>query len=67
MLFLAVHVKGKEDAIKMFAVINTKDVLLNDGKGPENLKQVRKLMGFHEIDKSQVNTDEEEKKYKIGK
>lgn len=63
----SVHVKGKEDAIKMFAVINTKDVLLNDGKGPENLKQVRKLMGFHEIDKSQVNTDEEEKKYKIGK
>lgn len=63
----SVHVKGKEEVIKMFAVVNTKDVLLNDGKGPENLKQVRKLMGFHEIDKSQVNTDEEEKKYKIGK
>jgi len=63
----SVHVKGKEDAIKMFAVINTKDVLHNDKKGPATLAQVRKLMGFHDIDKSQVNTDEEEKKYKIGK
>lgn len=58
----AVHVKGKENAIKMFAVINVKGV-----QGATSLNQIRNLLGFHEIDKSQVNTDEEEKKYKIGK
>lgn len=58
----SVHVKGKENEIKMYAVINVKGV-----KGVKTLKEVRDLLGFHEIDKSQVNTDEEEKKYKIGK
>lgn len=58
----SVHVKGKEAAIRMFAVINIKGV-----GGVQTMSQVRKLLGFHEIDKSQVNTDEEEKKYKIGK
>ncbi|MCQ2597711.1 MAG: HAMP domain-containing protein [Treponema sp.] len=57
----SVHVKGKEDAIRMYAVVNIKGV-----KGVTTLAEVRKLMGFHDIDKSQVNTDEEEKKYKIG-
>ncbi len=57
----SVHVKGKEDAIKMYAVVNIKGV-----KGVQTLAEVRNLMGFHDIDKSQVNTDEEEKKYKIG-
>ena len=57
-----VHVKGKEAPIKMYAVINVKGQ-----PGTETLSQVRSLMGFHEIDKSQVNTDEEEKKYKIDK
>ncbi len=55
-----VHVKGKENAIKMYAVINIKGV-----KGVQTLNEVRGLLGYHEIDKSQVNTDEEEKKYKI--
>lgn len=57
-----VHVKGKENAIKMFAVINIKGQ-----PGPKTLNQVRALMGYHDIDKSQVNTDEEEQKYKIDK
>ena len=58
----SVHVKGKEKEIKMYAVINIKGA-----KGVKTMKEVRDLLGFHDIDKSQVNTDEEEKKYKIGK
>ena len=55
-----VHVKGKTDAIKMFAVINVV------GKGrPESLADVRKIIGTVAPDLSKVNTDDEEKKYNI--
>ena len=55
-----VHVKGKTDAIKMFAVINLA------GKGrPETIEDVRKIIGTTAPDLSKVNTDDEEKKYNI--
>lgn len=55
-----VHVKGKTDAIKMFAVINIK------GKGkPETINDVRRIIGTTAPDLSKVNTDDEEKKYNI--
>ncbi|MCQ2576638.1 MAG: HAMP domain-containing protein [Treponema sp.] len=57
-----VHVKGKEEAIKMYAVINAVGV-----KGPEDIHALRKFLGWDEPqDISKVNTDEEEKKYKIS-
>jgi len=57
-----VHVKGKEDAIKMYAVVNAVGV-----KGPEDIHALRKFLGWDEPeDISKVNTDEEEKKYKIS-
>ena len=55
-----VHVKGKTDAIKMFAVIN----LAGRGK-PETIDDVRKIIGTTAPDLSKVNTDDEEKKYNI--
>lgn len=55
-----VHVKGKTDAIKMYAVINLA------GKGrPETIEDVRKIIGTTAPDLAKVNTDDEEKKYKI--
>ena len=55
-----VHVKGKTDAIKMYAVINLA------GKGrPESIEEVRKIIGTTAPDLAKVNTDDEEKKYKI--
>lgn len=55
-----VHVKGKTDAIKMFAVIN----LVGRGR-PETIEDVRKIIGTAAPDLSKVNTDDEEKKYNI--
>ena len=55
-----VHVKGKTDAIKMFAVIN----LAGRGR-PESIDDVRKIIGTTAPDLSKVNTDDEEKKYNI--
>lgn len=55
-----VHVKGKTDAIKMFAVIN----LAGRGK-PETIDDVRKIIGATASDLAKVNTDDEEKKYNI--
>ena len=55
-----VHVKGKTDAIKMFAVIN----LVGRGR-PETIDDVRKIIGTTAPDLTKVNTDDEEKKYNI--
>ena len=55
-----VHVKGKTDAIKMFAVVN----LVGRGR-PETIDDVRKIIGTTAPDLSKVNTDDEEKKYNI--
>ena len=55
-----VHVKGKTDAIKMFAVIN-----LAGKERPSSIEEVRKIIGTTAPDLAKVNTDDEEKKYKI--
>lgn len=55
-----VHVKGKTDAIKMFAVIN-----LAGKERPSSIEEVRKIIGTAAPDLAKVNTDDEEKKYKI--
>lgn len=55
-----VHVKGKTDAIKMYAVIN-----LAGRKNPVSLEEVRKIIGTNAPDLAKVNTDDEEKKYQI--
>ena len=55
-----VHVKGKTDAIKMFAVIN-----LAGKDRPSTIEEVRSIIGTQAPDLSKVNTDDEEKKYKI--
>lgn len=57
-----VHVKGKTDPIKMYAVVNAKGV-----KGPSDIHKLREFLGWDEPELDKVNTDEEEKKYKIGK
>lgn len=58
----SVHVKGKEAAVRMFAVIN----IVNPKSGPKTIDELRKLLGNKTPDLAQVNTDEEEKKYKIN-
>ena len=55
-----VHVKGKTEAIKMFAVIN-----LCGRDGAKSIADVRKLIGTVAPDLSKVHTDDEEKKYNI--
>ena len=57
-----VHVKGKTDPIKMYAVVNAKGV-----KGPKDIHKLREFLGWDEPELDKVNTDEEEKKYKISK
>lgn len=57
-----VHVKGKTDPIKMYAVVNAKGI-----KGPQDIHKLREFLGWDEPELDKVNTDEEEKKYKIGK
>ena len=55
-----VHVKGKTDAIKMYAVVNAVGV-----RGPADVHEMREFLGWDEPNLSKVSTDEEEKKYKI--
>ena len=56
----SVTVKGKEKPVRIFAVVNMKNVA-----GPKTMKEVRTLLGIPTPDISKVDTDEEEKKYKI--
>jgi len=56
-----IKVKGKENPIRMFAVVNTVN-----SKNLRTLADVRKLLGIEAPDISKVDTNEEEKKYKIG-
>lgn len=55
-----VHVKGKSDLIKMYAVIN-----LVGKENPKSIDDVRKIIGTTAPDLAKVNTDDEEKKYNI--
>lgn len=64
----SVKVKGKEDPIRMFGVVNIPELTGVPGAGPEgpkSLSEVRTLLGIPEPDFSKVNVNEEEKKYKL--
>ncbi|MDR2094610.1 MAG: HAMP domain-containing protein [Treponema sp.] len=61
----SVQVKGKEKPVRLFAVINMKENSVT-GEGPQTLADVRKLLGIPDIDVSKVDTEADEKKYKIG-
>ena len=57
-----VTVKGKEKPVRIFAVINHVSVT----SGPKTLAEVRELLGIVPPDISKVDTNAEEKKYKIA-
>jgi adenylate cyclase len=56
-----VTVKGKAKPVRMFAVVNFRGA----EHGPKTLSEVRDLLGIPAPDISKVDTDAEEKKYKI--
>lgn len=65
----SVTVKGKEKPVKMYAVINTKNVKKasnNEENEMKSLAEVRAKLGFDTPDLSTVNPNESEKKYKVG-
>jgi adenylate cyclase len=55
-----VMVKGKEKPVRMFAVVN-----LKGASGPQTLDEVRKLLDITPPDITKVDTNAEEKKFKI--
>jgi adenylate cyclase len=57
-----VTVKGKEGAIRLFAVVNHVD----NNKGPFTLADLRELLGIEPPQMSKVDVNADEKKYKIG-
>ena len=57
-----VKVKGKEEPLRLFAVVKLKE---SEGK-PETLAELREMLGIRPPDLSAVDTGSEEKKYKIG-
>jgi adenylate cyclase len=61
-----VSVKGKEKPVRMFAVVNLKSPAGTPQTKPATLAEVRAMLGIEAPDLSKVNTDAEEKKYKIG-
>jgi len=58
----SVTVKGKEKPVRIFAVVNHVSVT----SGPRTLAEVREMLGIKPPDISKVDTNAEEKKYKIG-
>ena len=58
----SVTVKGKEQPVRIFAVINLAGVK----KGPQTLADVRRLLGIEAPDISKVDVNAHEEKYKIG-
>jgi adenylate cyclase len=56
----SVTVKGKEKPVRMFAVVNMRNVA-----GPTTLKELRSLLGIPDPDLNKVDMDADEKKYKI--
>jgi len=58
----AVTVKGKEKPVRIFAIIN----FTGEMKGPQNLDEVRSLLGIDIPDLEEIDVNADEKKYKIG-
>jgi adenylate cyclase len=61
----AVHVKGKEKPIKLFAVINLTPQKGETLQGPSTLDELRKELGLAGPDLSRRDIYEEEKKYQL--
>jgi len=57
----SVTVKGKEKPVRMFAVVN-----LKGATGPQTLAELRKLLDIVPPDVNKVDTNADEKKYKIS-
>ena len=57
-----VTVKGKEKPVRIFAVIN----FAGEEKGPQDIDEVRSLLGIDPPDLEEVDVNTDEKKYKIG-
>ncbi|WP_010260510.1 adenylate/guanylate cyclase domain-containing protein [Treponema primitia] len=63
----SVEVKGKSKPVRMFAVVNFKEDMAIEGQlQPQTLAELRDMLGIIPPDLSKVNTNAEEKKYKIG-
>lgn len=63
-----VSIKGKQDKVRLFAVVNAPSVVgipHAGSEGPASLRDVRALLDLPTPDYEKVNLDEEEKKYKI--
>jgi len=58
----SVTVKGKERPVRIFAVVN----FVGEQKGPQNLGEVRELLGLEAPNIEKVDVNSDEKKYKIG-
>jgi adenylate cyclase len=58
----SVTVKGKEQPVRIFAVINLSGI----DKGPRTLADVRRLLGIESSDITTVDINAHESKYKIG-
>jgi adenylate cyclase len=61
----SVTVKGKEKPVRMFAVVNLRAKPGEIQQRPVTLMQVREMLGIEAPDLSRIDTDLEEKKYKI--
>ena len=58
----SVTVKGKEQPVRIFAVINLSGI----DKGPQTLADVRRILGIEPPDITTVDVNADEEKYKIG-
>jgi adenylate cyclase len=61
-----VKVKGKEKPVRIFAVVNIRTKPEESPRKPQTLAELRELLGIEAPDLSAVDTNAEEKKYKIG-
>jgi adenylate cyclase len=61
-----VSVKGREEPVRMFAVINLKAPAGSVQKKPTNLLELRRFLGTKAPDMSKVDVNAEEQKYKLG-
>ncbi|MCL2801208.1 MAG: adenylate/guanylate cyclase domain-containing protein [Treponema sp.] len=58
----SVTVKGKENPVRIFAVIN----IAGNNKGPQTIADVRRLLGVEAPEISKVDVNASEQKFKIG-
>ncbi len=64
----SVKVKGKENPVSIYAVINLtyeSDIPWTGEMGPQTMQELRQLLGFETPDFSKVNANEEERKYSV--